>query len=153
MKHDPFTLRIALDAAEHASGDLYLDDGDSYQYQSGELVWRKFTARKHGKTSLQIQSEDLVLINGGKNAVDGAVVSTGTNAFKTSIADVRVEKIVVYGLKSKPGKVVMSTGQEVEWEYTPGAAAKGSDEAVASSLVIRDPAVKVVDDWNIEVIL
>lgn len=153
MKNDPFTLRIALDATEQASGDLYLDDGDSYKYQAGELVWRKFTATKHGKSSLVIQSDDLVLLNRGENVVDGAIVATGDNAFKTSIADVRVEKIVVYGLKSKPSKVSLSSGQEAEWEFTPGAAAKGSDEAVASSLLIRDPAVKIVNDWIIEVTL
>lgn len=128
-----------------------MDDGDTYNYQHGELVWRKFSARKHGK-SLKIQSEDLVALNGGENVVDGAVVAVGDNAFKTSIADVRVEKIVVYGLQSKPTRVTLASGHDAEWEFTPGAAAKGNEEAIASSLVIRDPAVKIVEDWNIEVV-
>ena len=34
MRFDPFTLVIALDAAgEHAMGELYLDDGHSFDYQ------------------------------------------------------------------------------------------------------------------------
>jgi len=153
MKKDPFTLRIALDASEQASGDLYLDDGDSYKYETGELVWRRFSAAKSGKSTLKISSDDLVAIYGGQDVVDGAIVPVGgTNAFKDSISNVRVEKLVVYGLKSKPSKVALENGGDVEWEFTAGATAKGG-EGIASVLTIRDPMVKVVEDWSIEVTL
>jgi alpha 1,3-glucosidase len=153
MKKDPFTLRIALDAFEQASGDLYLDDGDSYRYEAGELVWRRFSIGKSGKAGLRVTSEDLVAINDGKNVVDGAVVPIGApNSFKDSIANVRVEKVVVYGLKSKPSRVALANGDELEWQFTAGTSAK-SGEGVASALTIRDPAVKVVEGWSIDITL
>jgi mannosyl-oligosaccharide alpha-1,3-glucosidase len=153
MKKDPFTLRIALDASEQASGDLYLDDGDSYKYEAGELVWRRFSIGKSGKAALKIASEDLVAINNGEKVVDGAVIPVGApNSFADSIAQVRVEKIVVYGLKSKPSKVALTNGDEVEWQFMAGTAAKGG-EGIASTLTIREPAVKIVEDWSIEITL
>ena len=153
MQKDPFTLRITLDASEQASGDLYLDDGDSYKYETGELIWRRFSAGKSGKSAFKISSEDLVAFNNGQNVVDGAVVPVGgANAFKESISNVRVEKIVVYGLKSKPSRVALASGQDVEWDFVAGTSAK-SGEGVASALTIRDPAVKIVEDWSIEITL
>ncbi|KIM31479.1 glycoside hydrolase family 31 protein [Serendipita vermifera MAFF 305830] len=153
MKKDPFTLRIALDAAEEASGDLYLDDGDSYLYEAGELVWRRFNAAKSGKSTFKITSEDLVAINNGQNVVDGAIVPvSGPNAFKESVSAVRVEKIVVYGLKAKPSKITLANGGEVEWDFVAGTSAK-SGEGVASALTMRDPAVRITEDWSIEITL
>ncbi|KAG8815175.1 hypothetical protein FRC19_001216, partial [Serendipita sp. 401] len=155
MKRDPFTLRIALDASESATGELYLDDGDSYDYQKGELVWRKFAASKHGKSGLKITSEDYAALKEGKEVADGVeVVPFGQpGQFKESIGEVRVEKIIVLGLKSKPTKVSIG-GVEIEWQFAPGVAAKsGAEGGVASVLTIRDPAVKIVEDWSIEVTL
>ncbi|KAG8844242.1 hypothetical protein FRB91_002752 [Serendipita sp. 411] len=155
MKRDPFTLRIALDASESATGELYLDDGDSYDYQKGELVWRKFAASKHGKSGLKITSEDYAALKEGKEVADGVeVVPFGQpGQFKKSIGEVRVEKVIVLGLKSKPAKVSIG-GVEIEWQFAPGVAAKsGADGGVASVLTIRDPAVKIVEDWSIEVTL
>jgi alpha 1,3-glucosidase len=153
MKKDPFTLRLALDASEHAKGELYLDDGDTYRHEAGDLVWRGFNTHKSGK-SLKITSTDLVKANNGKDVVDGAIVPIdGPNAFKDFIKDVRVEKVVVYGLKSKPSKVALDNGTELEWEFKAGTAAKGSGEGVASSLTLRDPGVKIVEDWSIDITL
>ncbi|ANB15348.1 glucan 1,3-alpha-glucosidase ROT2 [Sugiyamaella lignohabitans] len=38
MKNDPYTIVIALDKNGDAEGKLYLDDGESYDYQKGEFV-------------------------------------------------------------------------------------------------------------------
>jgi alpha 1,3-glucosidase len=154
MKKDPFTLRVALSSAEQASGELYLDDGDSYDYEKGALVWKRFTVKKGSKSTLVMESEDLVALNQGVNVVDGAVVPfQGENKFRDSISVVRVEKIVVYGLKSKPTKVTSKDGQELEWDFVPGVAAKASTEGVASTLTIRDPKFRIVEDWKLEIIL
>lgn len=154
MARDPFTLRIALDASEQAEGELYLDDGNSYEYEKGHLVWRKFTASKVAKGPLKITSEDMAALQGGKNVVDGVDVvpfgSQAPNAFRDAIQGVRVENVLVYGLKSRPTKVSVG-GAEIEWEFTEGAAAKSSSEGTATILRIRDPAVKIVNDWSIEV--
>ncbi|KAL9128057.1 MAG: hypothetical protein Q9217_003196, partial [Psora testacea] len=42
MKWDPYTLLIVLDKDGKASGSLYIDDGESFNYQSGAYIHRKF---------------------------------------------------------------------------------------------------------------
>ena len=38
MKADPYTLHVALDSAGGASGELYMDDGDSEAYEQGAFL-------------------------------------------------------------------------------------------------------------------
>ena len=161
MKYDPFTLRVALDKGGNARGELYLDDGESYNYRQGEFVWREFTAehsskkqKSSGTPLLKISSRDLAS-NKLSEAVQDISVSRydPANAYAKSLEDVRVEKIAVVGLNKMPSSVkVEETGAELAWEYVPGVAAgeKGK-EGVASLLIIRDPKVLVAKDWMIVV--
>ena len=45
-KHNPFTLRVALDTAGNARSELYLDDGEMYANERGDMVWRGLIADK-----------------------------------------------------------------------------------------------------------
>ena len=36
MKLDPYTIRVALDKSGNAKGELYIDDGDSYDYRKDQ---------------------------------------------------------------------------------------------------------------------
>ncbi|CAH0381061.1 unnamed protein product [Bemisia tabaci] len=40
--HDPLTLLVALNSNGTATGTLYLDDGDSFEYQKGQRLYMKF---------------------------------------------------------------------------------------------------------------
>lgn len=141
MKHDPFTLRVALDTSGNARGELYLDDGETYGYGKGDVVWRGFGAEStkgkgKGKEigTVRISSVDLATRT-AVGAYDPA------NEFARSVGDVRVEKLVVLGLGKKPLSVVLDGGRELEWEFV-------SEGGV---LVVKDPAVRVVDDWAVVV--
>ncbi|PFH44771.1 glycoside hydrolase family 31 protein [Amanita thiersii Skay4041] len=171
MKLDPFTLRVALDQATgDARGELYLDDGVSYNYRKGEFIWREFVAevdqkqqKNKGGVALRISNRDLASQRLGQS-VQGIEVGKGYNALRNgyakSVERVRIEKVVVVGLGGMPSSVkVEETGEEVSWEYVPGVAAakgkgkgkKGEEGAAASLLVIRDPKVLVGRDWTIVV--
>ena len=159
MKHDPFTLRIALDNKNsRARGELYLDDGVTYNYQRGEFVWREFVAEEPAKKQkngavFKIANRDL----GSANLADAALgisvsrYDAAENAFARDIASVRVEKVVVLGLGKKPTSVkVEETGAVLEWEYVSGVAAgEKNKEGVASVLTIKDPKVLVGREWTI----
>ncbi|KAJ6491629.1 glycoside hydrolase family 31 protein [Mycena vitilis] len=149
MKQDPFTLRVALSKAGGARGELYLDDGVSYTHQQGQFVWREFIAETAKKT-VRLTTKDLGAARPDE-AVDGVALGqyNAGNAFAETIKDVRVEKIVVEGLSGKPSSVKVEGGKELVWEYTPGVAANGKGEDVASVLTIKDPKVLVVKDWAI----
>ena len=36
MRHDPYTLVVALDKSGRATGTLYIDDGISFEYQTAD---------------------------------------------------------------------------------------------------------------------
>ncbi len=151
MKLDPFTLRVALDNQSNARGELYLDDGETYAHEQGNIVWREFKAEasKKGKV-ITLRSLDLAAAHPGV-AVDGKVLSEykGTNDFATSISVVNVERIVILGLSGKPTAVSIDSETFLEWNYHNGVAATGGKEGVASILTIKNPGVLVSSDWNI----
>src|SRR6202022_559551 len=123
MKLDPFTLRVALDQKGYARGELYLDDGETFSHQKGQIVWREFIAEKPVKKAktLRISSHDLAQQKPG-DAVDGVTLTsiTPSNDFAKSVENVRVEKVVVLGLSSNPKSVKVEGGQDLDYVYTDG---------------------------------
>ncbi|KAF9446144.1 glycoside hydrolase family 31 protein, partial [Macrolepiota fuliginosa MF-IS2] len=159
MKHDPFTLRVALTKYSTARGELYLDDGESYDHEKGQLVWRQFTAdktasKKVKKPLLKISSRDMAS-HDPDAVVDGVALKgayTPNNSFAESIRDVRVERIVVAGLDRKPKSVkVEGESKELVWEWSDGVTAGERREGPSSLLIIKDPKVLVTKDWSIVV--
>lgn len=150
MKHDPFTLRVALDVDGSAKGELYLDDGEGFGYQRGELVWRDFQAstshRDDGKEKREIiiQSNDLAAAS-----PDAVPSYTPANAFAKGIeeAEVRVERVVVVGVDDRPVSVVVLEGEgqtrALEWTYEAGTSER------AGVVVIKDPGVGITKDWAV----
>ena len=153
MNRDPLTLRVALNKAGTARGELYLDDGESYNHMKGQFVWREFVAEKSSKSkTLLLSSRDLGAAKPNE-AVDSVALQTydPANDYAKSIAEVRVEKIVIMGLSAKPSSVKIQGGQELIWEYVSGVASGEKKEGAASLLVIRDPKVLIIKDWSIEI--
>ncbi|KAF8058741.1 glycoside hydrolase family 31 protein [Lyophyllum atratum] len=152
MKLDPFTLRVALSKTGTARGELYLDDGETYSHREGQFVWREFVAEKPAKKSrtLRVSNKDLGSARPGE-AVEGVALQTfdPSNEYAQSIADVRVEKVVVVGLNAKPTAVRVEGGDNLVWDFTPGVAAADKKEGIASILSIKDPRVLVTKDWAI----
>jgi alpha 1,3-glucosidase len=149
MKNDPFTLRVALNKKGSARGELYLDDGESYLYRSGQLIWREFITELADRKVVRISSRDLVSGHVGE-AVDGPALTSydARNEFAKHIEGVRVEKIVVLG-PVKPKSVRVENGKQLEWEFVAGLSAGQKKEGVGSVLTIKDPGVGIARDWDI----
>ena len=148
MKRDPFTLKVALSQSGSASGELYLDDGESYDHREGNFVWREFVAESAKKT-VKISSKDLASKNPDR-AVDGVELATynGGNTFANTLNGVRVERIVVLGLKNKPSKVTLGNN-DLDFTFEDGVAAVGKKEGVASRLTVKNPGAFVTSDWTV----
>lgn len=155
MKRDPITLRIALDNTGFAArGKLYLDDGESYAYEKGDLIWREFTSQKAGKAGLRIASRDLAAAKPAEAVEGGALAAyDGGNAYAKSVEGVVVERIVVLGLAAEPKSVALEGGAPLEFEYTKGVAAtdKKDTTRMASTLTIKGRGLSVARDWVIVV--
>ncbi|GAM21733.1 hypothetical protein SAMD00019534_049080, partial [Acytostelium subglobosum LB1] len=92
MVDDPYTLVVALSATQQARGELYIDDGHSFDYQKGQYLYRSFVYN-HGK----IQS----------SSMDNSAVYKPAST---------VERIVVMGVDKRPSSVTRE-GHNLPFEY------------------------------------
>jgi alpha 1,3-glucosidase len=121
MVNDPYTLTVAVDKNGNAEGDLYFDDFDSYNHLKGQFAHRRFIWSKNGKQyNLTVKSEG-----------EGRLQSP-----------VEIERLVVFGIEAKPSEVVVEVNgikSILETAY----------DSSSKRLIIRDPNVRVLDDWVI----
>ena len=153
MWQDPFTLIVALSKENTASGQLYLDDGETFGYEAGQYVWRSFdfvpTKGKAGHGGVLRSSDRAAEQSAATSTTDVTPYDVG-NAWAQSVGHVQVERIVVLGLKAKPARVTVK-GQELEWTWEDGKAATAKKEGGSSRLSVKSPGVGVVEAWEVEI--
>lgn len=88
MKYDPYTLVIALDSNKSAKGSLYIDDGETFDYENGAFLYIDFEL-KEGELKAVIKDGSLSVPN-------------------------KIEKILVIGLTDAPATVEVN--QDRTWE-------------------------------------
>lgn len=142
MKYDPFTLVVVLDSSNSANGTLYLDDGETFDYQQGAYIHRRFAF--DGKRNILTSTN---LASGSRTAK--------LDAFLKSMTKVRVEKVIIVGApkewKGKTEVVVMEEGakesarrKKTAFEYYE------ADGKKAAWAVVRDPKVGIGKGWKID---
>lgn len=94
MSTDEFTLVVALNEKREAEGEVFLDDGHSYDFESGKFLLR----------ILRFSNEELKMISVSKNG--GSF--TGQDA--------AIERIVILGYGSKRPKKVTVGDREINFE-------------------------------------
>ena len=129
MKWDPYTLVIVLGKSGEAKGELYFDDGETFDYQQGAYVHKKFDFKDGVLSSKNIGSKGKL-----------------TDKYLKSVKSVGVEKVIVVGApKAWEGKSTVKVGSgQAGLEYH---AAEGNRVAWA---VVRAPKVAIGDDWKME---
>ncbi|XP_001362291.1 neutral alpha-glucosidase AB isoform X2 [Monodelphis domestica] len=119
MKDDPITLYVALSPQGTAEGELYLDDGHTFNYETqNEFLFRKFTFSGNTLTSSSADPR---------------------GHFETPIW---IERVVILGA-GKPASVLLET------EGIPETILTFHHNAETSVLTLRKPEVHVSTDWSI----
>jgi alpha 1,3-glucosidase len=90
---DPFELIVGLNQEGKAEGEVYIDDGESFKFEQGEFVYRKFIF-----DGIVLKSVDIG--NGKLLSFEGVI-----------------EQIRIAGLKGKPQKIIGVNGEELEFEW------------------------------------
>lgn len=146
MKYDPFTLVIAIGKSGDAEGTLYLDDGESFDFQDGAFIHRRF--RFDSKTRA-LTSEDLTPV--------GTAVSKKAKEYLKTMENVRVERIVVVGApESWSSSIAVDVSEESSSKAKSEGVRKaameyhGPDDGRAAWAVVRDPGVKIGAGWKVQ---
>ncbi len=129
MKWDDYTLVVTLPKnGGHAEGSLYVDDGDSFDYEAGQYIHRKFVLDGKTLTSADAEGRDTSKLKLG--------------AWMAAMKEVSIDKIVVVGAPSSwSGKtqVTVEAGGKTTTapiEFTP---AQGSRAAFAVVRAVGTP--------------
>ncbi|MCJ1394130.1 hypothetical protein MMC18_007008 [Xylographa bjoerkii] len=137
MRFDPFTLVVVLDNEGKAEGTVYVDDGESFDYQEGAYIHRRF--------SFDLTSQCLVA---------QAIGQTGKRSkeYHKTMATVRVEKVVIVGApadwEARTEVLAMEEGAKqgrkvpLSWH--------ASEPGKAAWAVVRDPGLGIGARWKID---
>ncbi|KAE8665751.1 hypothetical protein F3Y22_tig00112530pilonHSYRG00247 [Hibiscus syriacus] len=129
MMHDPFTLVIALNSSQEAEGELYLDDGKSFDFKQGAYIHRC-----------------LVFSSGHLTSSNAASSSLGNSRFSS---DCIIERIILLGHAPGAKTALIEPGNQ-KAEIRPGPLRFG--EHVGAAVTIRKPGARVAEDWKIKVL-
>jgi alpha 1,3-glucosidase len=121
MYKDPYTLYVALNDQGGATGSLYIDDGESYDYESGNSIFVNFEAISDKITAKVVTNSD----------------------YASTMDDVVIEKIIVGSRKKLTvGEVVVNQGEESTCKFS---LSKNGQE-----LTILNPKIKISSGWTID---
>lgn len=126
MQGDPFTMVIALDKSGNANGELYVDDGKSYQHEKGFYYHVQLNFTMNGKKGV-FKSKALEVEGWGKSVVD----------MPRSIGG-RVERILlVAGGAFKPKSI--NVGSKAL-----------SFKSEGNFVEVKDPKVEIGKEWQVD---
>ncbi|KAM7513895.1 hypothetical protein LguiA_003478 [Lonicera macranthoides] len=127
MENDPITLVIALNSSQAAEGELYIDDGKSFDFEKGAFIHRHFIYSDGKLTSINL-------------APPPAHYSS----------DCTVERIILLGLSPAPKNAIIEpANHKAEIEHGPLHLRPAAGRA--SVLTIRKPNVRIADNWTIKI--
>lgn len=129
MANDPYTLVIALNSTQEAEGELYADDGKSFEFAQGAYIHRHF-----------------VFSDGKLTSSNVAPYASGKSQFSSGC---NIERIVLLGYSGRPKSALIEpANHKADIEMGPLYLRTGSSPTV---LTIRKPNVRIEDDWTIRV--
>ncbi|ROT39009.1 neutral alpha-glucosidase AB [Sodiomyces alkalinus F11] len=140
MRFDDYTLVVAVNKAGTAEGELYVDDGDSYDYEGGQFIHRAFrldTANGGSITSVDAQGRDTKAIQPG--------------AWLKAMDAVHVDKVIVVGAPAAAWKnkaeVTVQSGAET---WTAPVKYYAAEQGRAAFAVIGRVGARIGEDWTVK---
>ncbi|OAQ65065.1 alpha glucosidase II [Pochonia chlamydosporia 170] len=136
MRFDDYTLVVTVSKDGSAEGDLYADDGDTFDNEKGQYIYRKFSLADNVLTSTDAE---------GRNAK-----SVKAGSWLKAMRDVHVDRIIVIGAPaSLDVKEVQVESEGKNWAVKVDyhAAEKGR----AAFAVLGRVGTKIGEDWSIKI--
>ncbi|KAL6849246.1 glucosidase II [Amphichorda felina] len=136
MRFDDYTLVVSVSKDGDAEGELYVDDGDTFDYEQGQYIHRKFTLAGNTLSSTDAEGRDTKSIMPGSWLKD--------------MEDVHVDKIIIVGAPAAWGQKEVQVQSEGRTWATKVHYTKAENGRAAFAAVGRVGA-RIGADWTIEV--
>lgn len=120
---------VALNSSQAAEGELYFDDGKSFEFKQGAYIHRRFVFSGSKLTSLSV----------------GPIDSSSTKFSSNCV----IERIILLGYSGSKSAVVESENRKVDMELGP---LHFQTARRISVLTIRKPNLLVTDDWTVKIL-
>jgi mannosyl-oligosaccharide alpha-1,3-glucosidase len=134
MRWDPYTLVVVVGKDGKAEGSLYIDDGETYDFQKGAFVHRRFVF-----DGSSLRSENM--------AEKGAK----TAEYLEKMVKVRVERIIIVNApKSWENLRACKVEESARSGYSASLSWNAEAGGKAAWAVVRDPDVAIGKDWKID---
>lgn len=140
MAWDPYTLVVVLDKNGQAEGELYIDDGKTYDFEHGAFIHRSFDFKNTKLTSSDASSKDSPKDTKKKPA------------YLKTMTGVTVERIIIVNAPQQWRNLlnVKITGSDVISGAIAGVTYHAAEGGNAAWAVVRNPDVKIGNDWAID---
>lgn len=125
MTRDPYTLYIALDTDGRASGSLYMDDENTFNYATKSEF-------AHANFSVEINAKHGYVRNSPQVGAGWEGISEDTNKM--------IERIIIMGVERHPSSVD-EVGESLGFTH----------DSNAHVLVIRKPELSALVDWEVKI--
>lgn len=135
MRFDDYTLVVSVAKDGSAEGELYTDDGDSYDHEQGQYIYRKFTLNKEGLASVDAEGRD--------------AASLKPKEWLKAMQEVYVDKVIIVGAPAAWNKKevqIESEGRTWAVKVNYHAAEKGR----AAFATVGRVGARIGSDWSIK---
>jgi alpha 1,3-glucosidase len=129
MKFDPYTLVISLSKSGTAKGELYVDDGETFEFENGAYIHRIFEFSDGALTSSNIGTKGKL-----------------SDKYLKVMSKVSIERIIVVGAPKswEAKKSVKVADKEASFEWNTGVGNQ------ADWAVVKHPELAMGEDWKVE---
>ena len=135
MRFDDYTIVVSAAKNGSAVGELYADDGDSFGFEKGEYLYRRFELADGSLSSTDAEGRDAKSIKGGK--------------WLKAMSDVHVDRVIVVGAPSSLDvKEVQIESQGQTWGVRVDYHA--AENGRAAFAVLGRVGAKIGVDWSIK---
>jgi alpha 1,3-glucosidase len=134
MRFDDYTLVVTISKDGSAEGDLYADDGDTFDNEKGQYIYRKFSLANNILASTDAEGRDVKTIKAG--------------SWLKSMREVRVDRIIIVGAPASLNvEEVQITSEGTTWGVKVDYHAAEKDRAAFA--VLGRVGAKISEDWSI----
>lgn len=135
MRFDDYTLVVAVSKTGTAEGELYVDDGDSFDYEQGQYIHRRFSLADGTLASIDVEGRD--------------TKSTEAGQWLKAMDDVHVDKIIMVGAPASWNQKEVHVESEGK-TWSAKAQYHKAEGGRAAFATVGRVGVKIGADWTIK---